>query len=308
MRVRSRHTSKKQTKRLRVVLVATVFLLLAMLLPKLFSAVSTAVMAPVHAVNTWLEESSSLAPVFIRSRLSLEEQIEELENELAVSNKTSLTLQRLTDENNRLRQLLGINEESRVAASVIARPDELPYDLLQIDRGSDHGIEIGSPVFIGRDIVIGLIVHTAPTYSFVELVTTPGFEATAFISGPNVAAIIEGMGGGVARVRVPQGVLLKAGNLVYLPSVEPGAFGRISHVENRPTQPEQYGYISPDVPISGLFRVSVGKQSQIAHSAEEINTRILEQMRKELLVGGVVVEGQVTATTTASTTPKELEE
>jgi hypothetical protein len=267
-----------------------------MLVPRVFSGVSAIVMYPIHSINVWLEESSGVVPTFFRDKLSLQEEIEELENEVIVAGRTNVTRQRLAEENNRLRQLLGIDNEERIAASVIGRPNELPYDLLQIDRGSLHGVEVGAPVFIGRDIVIGLVAHTAPTYSFVELVTTPGFEATVFISGPDIVATMEGFGGGVARVKVPQGIPLRVGNLVNLPSVEPGVFGRISHVENRPTQPEQYGYISPDIAISSLHLVAVGKLSQVTRSAEEISENVLEEIRRSLLVPGVEV-GEVASST-----------
>ena len=302
MRVRSRHNSS-QKRLFQVVFVSLLLIGVGFFVPRAISAISSAVMYPVHATNVWLKESSSLIPTFIRDRQSLQGRIEYLENELAIAERTNLSQQRLIEENNSLRQLLGINEEVRTAAAVVARPDELPYDLLQIDRGENHGIEVGAPVFIGRDIVIGLIVHTAPEYSFVQLVTTPSFEATAFIAGSNVVVTMEGVGGGMARVKVPQGVPLSVGDLVYLPSVEPGVFGRISFVENRPTQPEQYGYISPDIAISSLYRVSVGKLSQISRSPEEIDERILEQMRKELKVSDVSVG---TISTTSSSTVVEL--
>lgn len=296
MRARSRHNNKRR-RIYQVVFFSIAFIGVGILLPSLMSAVSATVMYPIHVTNTWLDESSSLVPTFIRDRRSLNSEIEELKNQVVIASRSNLTQQRLVEENDRLRKLLGADTESRVAAAVIARPNELPYDLLQIDRGSLHGIEVGSPVFVGKDIVIGLVVHTAQEYSFVELITNPGFEATAFISGPDVVVTMEGYGGGVARVRVPQGIPVQAGDLVYLPSVEPGVFGRISHVENRPTQPEQYGYISPDIAISSVFLVSVGKQSQITRSPEEIDERILEQMRTELLVKNVTV-GDINASST----------
>ncbi|MFT7645043.1 MAG: cell shape-determining protein MreC [Candidatus Paceibacteria bacterium] len=296
MKVRFRHISKHK-RIFNVVFFSVLIIGVGMLLPRVFSAVSASVMYPVHVTNTWLKESSNLVPVFIRDRQSLQGQVESLKNELVIKGGSNLTQQRLVEENARLRRLLGADEETRTAAAVIARPSELPYDLLQINRGSLHGIEVGSPVFLGRDIVIGLVVHTATEYSFVELITTPGFEATVFISGPNVAATLEGYGGGVARVRVPQGIHLSVGNLVYLPSVEPGVFGRISHIENRPTQPEQYGYISPDIAISSIYQVSVGKRSQISHETSEINERILEQMKTELLLDNLNAETSVSTST-----------
>jgi cell shape-determining protein MreC len=294
MRVQSRHNTSRK-KQIKVIIIASFLVVLGMFVPAIISGVSAAVTYPVYVTNVWLNESSSLVPSFIRDRRELQSEIGRLENELVIAARIDLTQRRLVEENESLRKLLGIDEEVRTAAAVIARPDELPFDLLQIDRGSDQGIEVGAPVFIGRDIVIGLVAHTAPKYSFVQLITSPGFEATAFISGPNVVVAMEGVGGGVSRVKVPQGVSMSIEDLVYLPSVEPGVFGRISHIENRPTQPEQYGYITPNIAISGLYRVSVGSLSQISQSADQIDQSVLSLIEKQL-----VVEHMLAGTSSAS--------
>ncbi|MBP6881223.1 MAG: rod shape-determining protein MreC [Candidatus Pacebacteria bacterium] len=301
MKVRSRHNSK-QRRTIRLVLFALLIIAVGMLLPRIMSAVAAIIMTPIHATGVWLEQSSSLVPTFFRDRRSLENEIESLEDRLAIAERTSLTQDRLWEENNRLRGLLGVASEERIAAAVIARPNELPYDLLQIDRGSNHGVTVGAPVFLGKDIVIGLVVHVAPAYSFVELITTPGFEASAFISGPNVVVTMEGLGGGVARVKVPQGIPIRAGDLVYLPSIEPGVYGRISYVENLPTQPEQYGYISPDISLQSVHQVAVGSLSQIARSALEVDQQVRELVEKSLFVEGVTVGSSTAASSTASTT------
>lgn len=301
MRVRSRHNYKNKEKRLFRVVIFYLFLIGAgLLLPRIFSSVFSIVLYPVHATSVWLNESSSLVPTFFRSRVDLHDEIRDLKQDSLVADHSSVTRQRLWEENSRLRQLLGIDSEERIAAAVIARPNELPYDLIQVDRGSDHGIELGAPVFISKDVVIGLVVHVADNYAFVQLVTSPGFQSSAFISGPNVVVVMEGVGNGVARVRVPQGVPLVEGNLVYLPSIEPGVFGRISYIENRPTQPEQYGYIALDIAISGLYQVAIGNLSQITRSVEEIDERILEGVRTKLLVDNIAVG--IIGTTTATTT------
>lgn len=305
MRAPLRHKSKYR-KPARIVLASVFVLLLGLWLPSVFSWVASVVMYPIHATNVWLEESSSLVPSFIRDRQSLVKEIEDLNTKLVVASRSSVTQQRLLEENSKLRSLLGSSGESRIMAAVIARPDELPYDLLQIDRGIKHGVEVGAPVFVGRDIVIGLVVHVADDYSFVELFTTPEFEASVFISGPNVVATMEGRGGGVARVRVPQGVPITVGNLVHVPSVEPGVFGRISYVENRPTQPEQYGYITPELSVSSLFQVSVGELSQISRSADEIEEKIRERIKTELLLEDIALRSL--SSTTASSTDEEVSE
>jgi cell shape-determining protein MreC len=310
MRVQSQRNYKKK-RTTRIALVAILIIGVGWLLPAVFSMVSAVVMSPFHATSNWLENSSSLIPTFIRDRQSLQEEIETLENELQVNSRTTVTQQRLFAENNRLRGLLGAAEENRILAGVLARPDTLPYDFLQIDRGSNDGIEVGAPVFVGSDIVIGLVVHAAPQYAFVELFTTPGFEATVFLSGPDVVATMHGMGGGVARVSLPQGIPLQSGNLVLVPSVEPGAFGRISYIENEPTQPEQYGYVTPNISLNSLYHVSVGHVSQISQSVEEIDDRVQEEIEKRLVVEGVGLEVSTSteqaSTTEQATTSQELE-
>lgn len=306
MKVRSQRNSNHK-KVFRIVLIAVLLVVGGLLLPRAFSLVGQIIMTPFHSTTTWLRESNSLVPTFIRDRQSLEQQIQSLEDELQVAKRTTITRQRLFEENNRLRSLLGADESSRIAAGVIARPDALPYDYLQIDQGTNNGVEVGSPVFAGEDVVIGLVAYAAPEYSFVTLFTTPGFNATVFVSGPNVVATMEGMGGGVARVRMPQGIALQPGNLVYIPSIEPGVFGRVAYLENEPTQPEQYGFISPDIAISSLYTVAVGKVSQITQSVEQIDQAIADELFKSLVVPGVGLDVSSTTATSTATTTVEIE-
>jgi cell shape-determining protein MreC len=304
MKVQSQRSYKKK-RTIRIALAAVLVVICGWFLPTAFSMVSTVIMSPFHATNQWLEESSSLIPTFIRDRQSLQEDIQRLENELQINSRTDVTQQRLLSENNRLRELLGASKENRIVAGVIARPDTLPYDFLQIDRGTNDGIEVGAPVFVGTDIVIGLVAHTAARYSFVELFTTPGFEATIFLSGPDVVAKMYGMGGGVARVSLPQGIPIQIGNLVHVPSVEPGVFGKIAYIENEPTQPEQYGYVAPNTSLNSLYQVSVGRVSQISQSVEEIDQRVRQEIESRLVVKGVSFE--VSTSTEQGTTSPPIE-
>lgn len=299
MRVHSRPNSKN--KRVYKILLGTiVILLLGWLLPRAITATSRVVLYPVYAVHTWFRESEAVFPMYLRERKELAEEIAVLKNELAIAGSTDLTQQRLFEENTWLRQLLSAETTDRIGAAVIARPNELPYDLMQIDRGSNDGVTVGAPVYIGADNVIGVIAHTAATFAFVELFTTPGFEATAFISGPDVVATVEGYGGGVARVRVPQGIPLSVGNVVHVPSIEPGAFGRIAYIENRPSQPEQYGYITLNKPINGINYVAVGRESIAPATPEKISEEIAKIIQASVKVDtlDVVLLASSTATST----------
>ncbi|MFW6210006.1 MAG: rod shape-determining protein MreC [Patescibacteria group bacterium] len=255
---------------------------------------------PVHATKAWLQQSEGAIPNFFRDRTTLTEEIAHLEQRVLELSQANLTHQRLVAENQRLRQLLGASSTERIAAGVIARPSELPYDLVQIDQGTRDGVYVGAPVFIGVDQVIGQIVYAAPEYAFVELISSPAMRATAFVHGPDVVVELMGMGGGVARVRVPQGLPLREGDLVQLPSIEPGVYGRISVVENRSTQPEQYGYITPTIPIHSLHTVAVGERTQISESPTVIEERIRQELQGRLrLPFDALTVGTTTATSSA---------
>lgn len=304
MKVHSRLNSKtnKQKRIIRIFFVSIAIVLLGLALPFIFTAVSRIVLYPVHLTSEWFRTSSDRLPMFLRDQQELITQIKSLENELAVAVSTDLTQQRLFEENMWLRQLLSVDDKERIAAAVIARPTELPYDLMQIDRGSDDGIKEGAPVYIGADNVIGIVTYTAADYAFVELFTTPGFRATAFISGANVMTTLEGYGGGVARVSVPQGIALTVGNLVHVPSIDPGVFGRVAYVENRPTQPEQYGYITLPKPVSGIRYVAVASEIVTPIEPPQIEERVRQIIQQALIVDTKSFNlSSSTATSTATT-------
>jgi cell shape-determining protein MreC len=296
MLIRSRRTSDNQ-KIKRLLLVVFGLFALALIVPAAVRFAAGIVLYPVIQVENWFAESNQILPALWRDKIVMQEQIDQLEQDLALSGKLDLTKRRLSDENNRLRSLLGATSSPRVLAAVVGKPNELPYDLIQIDQGSQAGIESGSPVYIGADTVIGLVSAVQRNSAFVTLFTTPDFFATVYLSGANVTALLEGLGGGVARVRVPQGVPIRVGDLVHVPSVQPGVYGTIAWVESEPTQPEQFGYITPEVPIGSLFQVAVAKPNGITTDPKEVQRYMLEVQKQQL-----VIPEMTPATTTATST------
>ena len=264
--------------------VSGAIIIFGLIFPWVISVVSAVVLYPFHATSTWIKTSGGVLPTYLRSRAELVEEVESLRAALATDSGTQLSITRLMEENIQLRGMAnaGSGESSRLVARVLARPGQLAYDLLQIDQGSLSGVEVGAPVYTGVDSVLGVVVQVYDNYSFVDLFTSPGFESTAFIFGPNVFSPIEGIGGGVARVRLPQGVSIKEGQLVILPGVSNGVYGEIARVENEPTQPEQYGYITPPLAINNLFYVSVGLGPIEVNSTFEIDENIRRQLRESM--------------------------
>jgi hypothetical protein len=137
-------------------------------------------------------------------------------------------------------------------------------------------------------------------------VTTPGFISSAYVIGPDIYTFAEGVGGGVLRVRIPQGILLQTGDLVVLPALDSGVYGDVSLVEAVPTQPEQFGYVSADIPLQSLYYVSVGAEPIVTYMFEQAEKVVADAKSGLFTVAvppDILVTPEHSSTSYASTTP-----
>lgn len=219
----------------------------------------------------------------------------------------------LREENNKLRLFSGSDD---ILAGVIGRPTALPYDVLLIDRGVSDNIKEGAPVYAGSGAALGFVAAVYEHSSVVALVSTPGYVSTVYVYGPNIYTTAIGQGGGVTRIHVPQGVVLSVGDPVVMPSLARGIYGSITAVDSVPERPEQYGYMTSDIPLGSLRFVAVGKDPIDTIDFETAKT-VVENVRRDFLQINVPAEALTGAasdtiatssengTNVASTTPTE---
>lgn len=276
--------------------------------PRVVSFAASIVLTPLVRIEHWVGESSGALPSFLRSRTALLEEESRLRQELAEHAGAALHASRLAVENDELRALIGATTPARIAAGVVGRPGMLPYDVFLIDRGAEDGVVERAPVYVGDDRVIGFVARVYNKTALVALATTPQFESTVYIYGPNIYTTAVGQGGGTLRVNVPQGIVLSEGDLVVMPALHGGVYGEISVVDSVPSRPEQYGYVSIETPLAGVRVVGVGQVPLEEMSFEEART-VVESVRNDMLTvdvpQGVLVDVNTatsTATTTATTT------
>jgi len=279
--------------------------LLFFVVPRVVSGVVYILWQPFDIVRVWVSESNDSFPQYVRDRAALVEELRSLKAAATTDQGNENTITKLQFENNQLRALLGDVPKERLLARVIARPNELPYDMIMLDRGQEHGVILHSPVFLGRDQLIGVVSDVRLTSALVTLVTTSGFTSTAYVIGPNIYTYAEGMGGGILRVRIPQGIPLKVDDLVVLPAVSvTGVFGAVTEVTTSPTQPEQYGYVTLQTSLQGIQYVSVGTEVIVPQSHDTAKAQINALVQSMLVIDlppGVLVTPE-TATSTSSST------
>ena len=284
-----------------------VVVLVLLLVPVLVRGAIAVVWYPFDAVRIWVAESGSSFPQYLRERSILIAEIESYKIADATARGNESTIRKLQIENDEFRQQLGAVPEERLLARVIARPNQLPYDSLMLDRGSDQGVVVDAPVFLGKDQVIGFVTVVHNKTSLVTLVTTAGFTASAYVFGPNIYTVTEGMGGGILRVRIPQGILLQPHNLVVLPAIDSGVYGEVTSVENAASQPEQYGYVAKAVPLQSLYYVSIGREPMVTNNFDAAQT-VVDGVKSNLFTVAVppnlLVVPETYASTSSSTPPQ----
>ena len=164
------------------------------------------------------------------------------ENE-GLANESRILRARLQD----LTVLLGARTESEtdILAGVLARPPISPYDVLVIDRGTDHGVVSGASVFGNGGVPLGTIAATTNRTSRVLLYSAPGRETPAWIGATRIPVTLVGEGSGAFSSLVPREVAVLVGDEIYVSG--PGALpvGIVREVKTDPSATKAQVRIHP---------------------------------------------------------------
>jgi cell shape-determining protein MreC len=249
----------KEGRWVKPVIAIGISLFLLFFLKDIFSIVASSVTIPFYYAKHYVLTSTHTIPSFFRSRMELISEIETITRERdALLGGDARTLQ-IEKENEELRALFtqGV-EEKQVLAGVIGRPPYTPYDTLIVDTGERDGVLVGAPVFYGTGMALGYVRAVRANTSYVTLFSSPEVETTVYIYGPDIFTTAYGEGNGVVRVSIPQGIDVKEGDLVILPSRSAFVLGSVHHIVSTPTEPEQSAYVVLEKPLSSIRVVGIG--------------------------------------------------
>ncbi len=159
----------------------------------------------------------------------LKNRIEELENLEALNVL-------LSDENERLKTLLGRSEfrGERVLASILIRPGRIPFDVLLIDAGKQDGVTKGSFVVAQGSNVVGEITEVFETTSRARLFSSGGEVTPIVIGSENISAEAVGLGGGNYEITLPREVIIEEGDIISTSGIEAFVLGVVGSIEKKP--------------------------------------------------------------------------
>ena len=235
-------------------------------LSNLVTTITSPVRNGVAAVGDWVQGVSR----YVFHYSEMEDQIDELEQQVADLEDQVRQGQEALQENELLRDLLGLRERRQdfvfESAKVTARSNDNWRSTLTLSKGSESGIQEGNCVVTSTSKV-------GSHYSEVNTVVDTSMEMGGIITRTNAAGVLEGdfslMQEGRLRLSyLPDGAELVAGDEVLTSGrgdVYPSGLvvGQVEGVFNDASGMNRYAVVVPEVDLDTLVEVFVIKDFDI---------------------------------------------
>src|SRR5678815_3133547 len=194
----------------------------------------------------------------------LKQRLNEVETELHTARQASA-------ENDRLRALLNLNEQTNiksVPARVIARDPSVWFNTITINRGTSSGVEQNMPVVTGGGIV-GRVITVSPFAAQVMLLTDEKAGAGAVVGQLGQSGALGSVRGradlgvaliemryvsGTEKVEVGDNVMTTGQDGIYPPGLN---VGRVVEVKNGTATQAHHILIQPGAQLDHLEEVAV---------------------------------------------------
>ncbi len=155
-----------------------------------------------------------------------------LEEEIAILKVKELDYDLLLKENQDLKNELGHSiGNDRILSGVLSKPPRVPYDTLVIDSGSIHGISQGRKVYLGENIIIGVVTNITSRTSLVSLFSSGGNTQEAILGRTGASFTLKGKGGGNFELEVPKDADILWGDVFSHPGISGGVIASVYYID-----------------------------------------------------------------------------
>jgi rod shape-determining protein MreC len=150
-------------------------------------------LAPVQSVSTLAWRGTLGLPSGLIGLLNLSRQNRRLQAENDLLKAQQSRLDQLSEENSRLRKLLGFSQNhlSLRAAQVIGKGPAPWLTILEINQGSRAGVRQGLAV-VAPEGLVGQVIEVAPFSAKVRLLTDPESSVASTVSRSREFGVVEG--------------------------------------------------------------------------------------------------------------------
>jgi len=188
-------------------------------------------------------------------------EIRNLERDLRDQKLRLLSADVLKRENELLKRELGrsrAGDRAVLVASVLAKPNRSPYDVLVIDVGFSDGVRKGDRVLY-EGVAIGVVSDVFEHTSRAVLFSSPGEETDVVIYPAGITATAKGEGAGTLSIALPRDVDVAKGDSIVLPGISPVVIGKVDSVRMEANDPFRSIFFKGPVNVYTVSFVSVSR-------------------------------------------------
>jgi cell shape-determining protein MreC len=210
---------------------------------------------PIHSISRGIDTVFKV--VTGKSGVLIEEN-EDLKSEIVRLNKEIDSRDLLRSENESLRSICKIDSEGEkdfIISEVIARPPNIPYDTLRINKGSNDGIAIGKRVYV-NDYHIGQVESLTNNQSIVSLIGNEGDISVSISGNEGILSPLKGLSY-VGEFSSTSGIL--EGDTVALIDDMSNPFADVTYIEETINDPSIRVYVNIPIKLSSIRYVSIEK-------------------------------------------------
>lgn len=180
------------------------------------------------------------ATLTLQSKAMLIKKVGALQTELAAKDASLQALSTLTHENETLKAELGRSEHvNGTLARVIAPTNRSLYSTFTIDIGTGEKIFVGSHVYAFGAVAIGTVSEVRDSSATVLLLSAPGRETMATITGSDTVVTLIGRGAGEYEVRMPRDLHFEEGAVITEQSLSVHPIATVQKILTDPRDPFQ---------------------------------------------------------------------
>jgi rod shape-determining protein MreC len=140
---------------------------------------ASTVLSPFRDVANWFSDTFHARSEVVQLR----KKVQRLTDELAQAQNAEILNRQLSKEVH-LDAALNIDTYRPTTADVIGRDPTLWYETIEIDKGSNDGVQVNDPV-IGDGALVGKVSTVAPSVSIVQLITDHAVNVAAQVQDQN---------------------------------------------------------------------------------------------------------------------------
>ncbi|MEK7478011.1 MAG: rod shape-determining protein MreC [Patescibacteria group bacterium] len=146
-----------------------------------------------------------------------------------------------------------------IIAKVLAKPNQLPYDILLLDIGTNQAreLKVGQLIFLNQNTILGQIAYVSSNLTKAKLYSTSGETIPVVIGDKKVPAVAGGQGNGNFSLSLPRGVVIKVGDLVKTSLIGDYLLGTVSKIYNDPNNPFQKIIFKSPINLAELVWVEI---------------------------------------------------